>query len=70
MIVREALAGLPESETTRHLTLEACLCWELQFDDPDGARSLSARLLADARGLGDPNVMTYALIAPLCDLVR
>jgi DNA-binding CsgD family transcriptional regulator len=63
VIVREALAGLPETETTRHLMLEACLCWELQFDDPDRTRALSARLLADARALGDPNVMTYALIA-------
>jgi DNA-binding NarL/FixJ family response regulator len=62
-IVREAMAGLPANETSRRLTLEACLCWELQFDDPSRARSLSARVLADARSLGDPNVLTYALIA-------
>jgi DNA-binding CsgD family transcriptional regulator len=62
-IVRDALARLPQTERTRHLMLEACLCWELQFDDPAGARELSARLLADARELGDPSVTTYAFIA-------
>jgi predicted ATPase/DNA-binding CsgD family transcriptional regulator len=62
-IVRDALARLPKTERTRHLMLAACLCWELQFDDAARARELSARLLADARELGDPNVITYAFIA-------